>query len=91
MIRLDTILEDFTSEEWQPSGETIFQLEAEAAFRNPIVWVQARVDPSAPWATVASLTKNNPIERLTKLPHIRLHLYGNEEGQAVRVYDNEAP
>lgn len=88
MIRLQSSNAAFTSDVWEPAGETLLQIKADSS--APSVDVEARVQADAPWQVIDTLHKvSRPIVRLAQMPFLRLTLKGNGAGEAVSVWDSE--
>ena len=86
--RLNVTTADGESAVWSPAAESILQMQAEA---GAIVEIQARVNASAPWAPVETMTLNRGslFTRLPKFPFLKLVVTRNTAGSAVKVWDNK--
>ena len=88
MNRLNSTSQTYTSLAWAPTAETILQLSAVDA--NATVDVETQLDATAPWIVVATLhATSRRIERVAKLPTLRLVLNNNQSGGAANVWDTE--
>jgi hypothetical protein len=86
-VRLTTILQEFDSASWAPTGETILQYEA--AF-PATVRVFGRVNASAKWRELGTLSDIEPFLRLPKFPFLMVTCRNNKAGSAVNIWDDAA-
>lgn len=86
-VRLTTILQEFDGASWAPAGETILQSDA---LPQAVVRVLGRVNASAKWRELGTLTDIEPFLRLPKFPLLMLTVRSNKAGSTVNVWDDAA-
>lgn len=84
--RLNTTAEKLDSAVFSPGSE--FYVQISAADSRAKLDVAGRVDASADWAVIATLSQNEPIGFFAALPFVKLSLRGNFDLKSAKAWSS---